>query len=85
MRVVTKNIFTANQHLEVRQLVRCLAEDEQAVITMRFWDSWALYEIAEFLAVSVSEVEQILNRALKQLRALCLMSEAFGCTQLKAA
>lgn len=85
MNIEIKNKFTLNQRLTVRTLVQGLPEVEQHVIYMRFWDSWAMYEIAAFLEMSVSEVERVLKRALKRLRARCLMAKAFEVPQLIAA
>lgn len=81
----TETSYPLSQRLTVRALVRTLPEIEQHVVYMRFWDSWAMYEIAEFLEISVVEAEQALERALKRLRALCLMTPAFETQLLVAA
>ena len=85
METVTTNSFSLEQRQTVKALVRALPDIEQDVVFMRFWDSWPMYEIAEFLEISVVEAEQALERALKRLRALCLITPAFQIQELMAA
>jgi DNA-directed RNA polymerase specialized sigma24 family protein len=72
------NFFTDSDHLVVRQAVALLPRRELEVVTLRFWEGLSETEIAVALKTDWRTVERLMEKALLNLKKICLSRPEFS-------
>ncbi len=73
-----QSIFTDTDYLIARQAVAKLSGHEHSVVMLRFWENQSMAKIADFLDLTLREVERHLNKALARLKKICAENPEFS-------
>ena len=60
---------------QVRMALRCLTPDQRQVISLRFYEGWENFEIAQTMEKPIGAIKALQYRALQSLRSLLLFEE----------
>ena len=74
----TDELFTSVEHAAVRGLMLRLSPTEFRALALRVWGSRSIEDISSALCVDWDRADQIVSRAMKKLKLLCLSHPAFA-------